>query len=140
MLRVLTDVCLLVDSLEHIRGVQQYVERLPKRSDGLRVNSNGVRVDAQQIKELLDMAIQLEGLARSAGTHAAGVVVSDRPIEEYVPLQTITWDYAPTLGHYVRRTWFEGRRQRKVMLSAALPGKVATPALIEAVLARLAGE
>lgn len=57
-----------------------------------------------------------------------------------VPLQTITWDYAPTLGHYVRRTWFEGRRQRKVMLSAALPGKVATPALIEAVLARLAGE
>jgi DNA polymerase-3 subunit alpha len=43
-----------------------------------------------QIKELLDMAIQLEGLARSAGTHAAGVVVSDRPIDEYVPLQTIT--------------------------------------------------
>lgn len=42
-----------------------------------------------QIKELLDMAIQLEGLARSAGTHAAGVVVSDRPIDEYVPLQTI---------------------------------------------------
>ncbi len=43
-----------------------------------------------QIQELLDMAIQLEGLARSAGTHAAGVVVSDRPIEEYVPLQTIS--------------------------------------------------
>uniref|UniRef100_A0A7C4QR44 DNA polymerase III subunit alpha n=1 Tax=Schlesneria paludicola TaxID=360056 RepID=A0A7C4QR44_9PLAN len=42
-----------------------------------------------QIKELLDLAIQLEGLARSAGTHAAGVVVSDRPIDEYVPLQTI---------------------------------------------------
>ncbi|MDX1968131.1 MAG: DNA polymerase III subunit alpha [Planctomycetaceae bacterium] len=43
-----------------------------------------------QIQELLNMAIQLEGLARSAGTHAAGVVVSDRPIEEYVPLQTIS--------------------------------------------------
>lgn len=57
-----------------------------------------------------------------------------------LPLQTITWDYAPTLGHYVRRTWFEDRRQREVMLSAALPGKVATPARIEAVLARLAGE
>ena len=57
-----------------------------------------------------------------------------------LPLQTITWDYAPSLGHYVRRTWFEDRRQREVMLSAALPGKAATPARIEAVLARLATE
>ena len=57
-----------------------------------------------------------------------------------LPLQTITWDYAPSLGHYVRRTWFEDRRQREVMLSAALPGKAATPARIEAVLARLAEE
>ncbi len=43
-----------------------------------------------QIKELFDIALQLEGLARSAGTHAAGVVVADRPIGEYVPLQTIS--------------------------------------------------
>jgi hypothetical protein len=57
-----------------------------------------------------------------------------------LPLQTITWDYAPALGHYVRRTWFEERRQRVAMLSAALPGKLATPARIDAVLARLAAE
>ena len=43
-----------------------------------------------KIREILDMARQIEGLARSAGTHAAGVVVSDRPISEYIPLQTIT--------------------------------------------------
>ncbi len=43
-----------------------------------------------QIQELLNLAIELEGLARSAGTHAAGVVVSDGPIEEYIPLQTIS--------------------------------------------------
>ncbi|MBA4031983.1 MAG: DNA polymerase III subunit alpha [Planctomyces sp.] len=43
-----------------------------------------------QIRELFDFAIQLEGLARSAGTHAAGVVVSDRPISDYVPLQVIS--------------------------------------------------
>lgn len=55
-------------------------------------------------------------------------------------LQTITWDYAPSLGHYVRRTWFEGQRQREVMLSAALPGKLATRARIDAVLARLAAQ
>ncbi|HRP25608.1 hypothetical protein [Thauera sp.] len=57
-----------------------------------------------------------------------------------LPLQTITWDYAPSLGHYVRRSWFEERRQRVAMLSAALPRGVATPARIEAVLARLAAE
>lgn len=43
-----------------------------------------------QIRELFEIAMQLEGLARSAGTHAAGVVVADRPIGEYVPLQTIS--------------------------------------------------
>ena len=39
-----------------------------------------------QIKELIDMAIKLEGMPRHASTHAAGVVISDKPIAEYVPL------------------------------------------------------
>jgi len=43
-----------------------------------------------QIKNMLDIAIRLEGLARSAGTHAAGVVVADEPISNHIPLQTIT--------------------------------------------------
>jgi len=43
-----------------------------------------------KIREILDLAKQIEGLARSAGTHAAGVVVSDQPISQYVPLQIIT--------------------------------------------------
>jgi DNA polymerase-3 subunit alpha len=43
-----------------------------------------------QIREVIDIGRRLEGLARSAGTHAAGVVVADRPLSEYVPLQTIT--------------------------------------------------
>lgn len=43
-----------------------------------------------QIREMLDLAIKIEGLARSAGTHAAGVVVADEPISKYIPLQTIT--------------------------------------------------
>ena len=38
------------------------------------------------VKELLDMAIKLEGMPRNASTHAAGVVISDKPISEYVPL------------------------------------------------------
>ncbi|MBM82974.1 MAG: DNA polymerase III subunit alpha, partial [Planctomycetaceae bacterium] len=43
-----------------------------------------------QAQELLDIAMKLEGLARSAGTHAAGVVVADEPLDNLLPLQTIT--------------------------------------------------
>lgn len=39
-----------------------------------------------QIKELLDMAIKVEGMPRHASTHAAGVVISDKRVDEYVPL------------------------------------------------------
>jgi DNA polymerase III subunit alpha len=41
-------------------------------------------------QELLDYAISVEGLARSMGTHAAGVVVADVPLDTVVPLQRIT--------------------------------------------------
>ena len=43
-----------------------------------------------QIKRLITIAIRLEGLARSAGTHAAGVVIGKEALEKYVPLQRIT--------------------------------------------------
>ncbi|MEZ6064402.1 MAG: DNA polymerase III subunit alpha [Planctomycetaceae bacterium] len=43
-----------------------------------------------QVKEVIDFAIALEGLAKSAGTHAAGVVIADKPLSDYVPLQKIS--------------------------------------------------
>jgi DNA polymerase-3 subunit alpha len=39
-----------------------------------------------QIHELLDTAKKLEGMVRNAGVHAAGVVISPRPLIELVPL------------------------------------------------------
>ena len=39
-----------------------------------------------RIRELIDTAKKLEGMPRHASTHAAGVVISDRDISEYVPL------------------------------------------------------
>ncbi|PJN93598.1 DNA polymerase III subunit alpha, partial [Amaricoccus sp. HAR-UPW-R2A-40] len=39
-----------------------------------------------QVKRLLDIAAQVEGLLRNASTHAAGVVIGDRPLVELVPL------------------------------------------------------
>ena len=38
------------------------------------------------VKRMLDYAQQLEGLLRNASTHAAGVVIGDRPLDELVPL------------------------------------------------------
>ncbi len=44
-------------------------------------------VDADpKIRELIDMAKQLEGMPRHASTHAAGVVITEQPVMSYVPL------------------------------------------------------
>src|SRR4029079_14969865 len=42
--------------------------------------------DHADVKRLFDLAMQLEGLPRHASTHAAGVVIGDRPLDELVPL------------------------------------------------------
>lgn len=38
------------------------------------------------VTKLLDMAMKLEGLQRHTGVHPAGVIIGQKPIEEYVPL------------------------------------------------------
>ena len=38
------------------------------------------------VKRLVDLAIQLEGMPRNSSTHAAGVVIGDRPLEQLIPL------------------------------------------------------
>jgi len=43
-----------------------------------------------EIAELVGLAKRIEGLARNVGTHAAAVVIADRPLVEYVPLQRVT--------------------------------------------------
>ena len=42
----------------------------------------------EQVKRLIDTARALEGMPRHASTHAAGVVITKRPVVEYVPLAT----------------------------------------------------
>jgi DNA polymerase III subunit alpha len=43
-----------------------------------------------EIRELIDLARKIEGLARNVGTHAAAVVIADKPLTEYVPLARIS--------------------------------------------------
>ena len=40
----------------------------------------------REVKRLVDLARQLEGFPRNSSTHAAGVVIGDRPLAELVPL------------------------------------------------------
>ena len=39
-----------------------------------------------QVRRLFDLALKLEGLPRHSSTHAAGVVIGDRPLSQLVPL------------------------------------------------------
>ena len=43
-----------------------------------------------ETKKLLDLAKKLEGVSRHASMHAAGVVIADKPLTEYTPLQKET--------------------------------------------------
>jgi DNA polymerase-3 subunit alpha len=43
--------------------------------------------DDEIIRKLIDSAMKVEGIARHASTHAAGVVISKEPLTNYVPLQ-----------------------------------------------------
>ena len=45
---------------------------------------------SKYMKEVIDVAAGMEGVARNAGTHAAGVIISDMPLTESVPLHRAT--------------------------------------------------
>jgi DNA polymerase-3 subunit alpha len=57
-----------------------------------------LETEDKRVGELIDIARALEGLPRHASTHAAGVVISNRPLVEYLPLyrhkdNTVTTQY-----------------------------------------------
>ncbi len=45
---------------------------------------------------LIDHCLDLEGLSRNSGTHAAGVVICSEPVDEYVPIQLTQDDFIQT--------------------------------------------
>ena len=44
--------------------------------------------DSEQVRTLVDTAMALEGMPRNVSIHAAGVVITDQPVADYVPLAT----------------------------------------------------
>ena len=51
---------------------------------------NDIYQQEEEVLRLVDSAMKLEGLVRHASTHAAGVVISEDPLAEYVPLQLVS--------------------------------------------------
>lgn len=84
--------------LNEVDRVAKLIPNIPSRPTTI----NQALVEVAQLKEiynsapylrdLIDTAAQMEGVARNAGTHAAGVVISDAPLTEYVPLHKPTND------------------------------------------------
>ncbi|MEI6861089.1 MAG: DNA polymerase III subunit alpha [Verrucomicrobiota bacterium] len=58
------------------------LEKAREKSEELRneVTSNPIA------KKIFDQALVLEGMVRNTGKHAAGIIITDRPLEEFVPL------------------------------------------------------
>jgi DNA polymerase-3 subunit alpha len=59
-------------------GLHEAIAQSPPLKDAVRSQS--------EVTELWEIARSLEGLTRHASTHAAGVVISGEPLNEYVPL------------------------------------------------------
>lgn len=57
----------------------------------------------ESIHKLIDMAMRLEGLPRNTSMHAAGVVICDRPVDEYVPLSRTASDGPITTEYTMTR-------------------------------------
>jgi DNA polymerase-3 subunit alpha len=58
--------------------LQQAIEGEPKLQQ--------MRAEDEGVRRMLEIALQIEGLYRHASTHAAGVVIGDRPLTELVPV------------------------------------------------------
>lgn len=61
--------------------IEEAMDKVPDLKEAYRTDP--------RIKELLDLAMKIEGTNRNIGTHAAGVVIANGPITDYVPVQRV---------------------------------------------------
>ncbi len=66
------------------RSLDMTIKRAMKESEELRT----LYETSNSVKRLLDISEAIEGMPRHASLHAAGVVITDKPVSEYVPLCT----------------------------------------------------
>ncbi|MGL1861118.1 MAG: DNA polymerase III subunit alpha [Pseudodesulfovibrio sp.] len=73
------------DAMAKLLGVEKAKISVPNSVKAVLELDDMVATD-HKIAKLIDISTRLEGLCRHASTHAAGVVISDRPMTEYLPL------------------------------------------------------
>jgi len=71
--------------LAKLMGVEKAKITVPNAVKGVVELGDMVATDTQ-VEKLIDISTRLEGLCRHASTHAAGVVISDKPMTYYLPL------------------------------------------------------
>ncbi|MFN8528991.1 MAG: DNA polymerase III subunit alpha [Anaerolineae bacterium] len=81
-LQLVNETAKLIPTEPKPKPVHQYVEDNPELQD--LYNSD------DRIRDMIDTAAKLQGVARHASTHAAGVIIADKPLETYVPLHKPT--------------------------------------------------
>lgn len=59
-------------------GIEQAIEQVPELRKAIKSNSD--------VREVIDLARRLEGCARHSSVHAAGVVISPKPLHELMPI------------------------------------------------------
>jgi DNA polymerase-3 subunit alpha len=72
------------------------LESLLERTPEFRAEYDG----NPDVRRIVDTASRLEGVARHASVHAAGVVITDKPITQYVPLQRSPQDENATITQF----------------------------------------
>jgi len=73
-------------------SLKESLEKVPELSNAYDTDD--------QVKTLLDIAMKLEGVARHASTHAAGIVITREPIDNLVPRQHPTQDDQSIVTQY----------------------------------------
>lgn len=60
------------------------------------------REEDDMVSKLLDIGLKLEGLIRHSSTHAAGIIIADRPLIKIVPLFKSEGDELPAVGYHMK--------------------------------------
>ena len=76
--------------------IEQGLQKVPE----LRAMYESKEEDKSHIRELIDTARSMEGVARHASTHAAGIVIGDAPLVNYTPLHRPTKGGAGAITQY----------------------------------------
>lgn len=72
-----------------------------KKAINISPELNGIYNTNDEMHKYIDMAMKVEGMPRHASTHAAGVVITEKPVDNYVPLakndESVVAQYTMTL-------------------------------------------